>query len=236
MAKHEEIYSTNKKINKKKIILVIIIIFLIIIIGRFNLIYKIYLFIRPVRIESIEINLETDELELGETADIKQKIVPDNFTKSNLVWHSTDENIIQVLDGKVIAKQIGKASIYLTDDSGETEISSNKIDLECLVKIKDVEITNQIDSLKLGDIYKLETKVLPEEATYKELTYESSNIEIASIDNNGNIIANAIGVVTITIKDYKENILKNFDIEIKKIPVENITLDDDEITIGKGLL
>ncbi len=88
--------------------------------------------------------------------------------------------------------------------------------------------------MKLGDIYKLETKVLPEDSTYKDLTYESSNIEIASIDDNGNIIANAIGQVTITIKDYKENVLKSFDIEVKKIPVEQITLDDTEVTLGKG--
>ena len=58
--------------------------------------------------------------------------------------------LLKLQTGKVTAKQIGKASIYLTDDSGETEISSNKLDLECLIKIKDVEITNQIDSLKLG--------------------------------------------------------------------------------------
>lgn len=236
MGKHEAIYdkSRNRKLNIKKVILIVFILFFAIIVWRFNLIYKAYLFIKPIKIESIEISLETDEFEPEETANISTKITPENFTKSNLIWHSTDENVIEIVDGKIIAKQIGKASIYLTDDSGETEISSNKIDLECLIKIKDVEITNQIDSLKLGDIYKLETKVLPEEATYKELTYESSNIEIASIDNNGNIIANAIGNVTITVKDYKENILKSFSLDIKKIPVEKITLDDTEINLGKG--
>lgn len=236
MAKHEIIYSSkqDKKINIMKIILIIVFIFLAIAIWKFNLIYKVYILIRPIKIQSIQISLDTNELEPGETYNIKQEIVPNNFTKSNLVWHSTDENIFEISDGKVIAKQVGKASIYLTDDSGETEISSNKIDLECLVKIKDIEVTNQVDNLKLGDIYKLDVKVLPEDATHKDLIYESSNIEIASIDDNGNIIANAIGTVTISIKDYKENTLKSFDIEIRKIPVESITLDDTEITIGKG--
>lgn len=42
------------------------------------------------------------------------------------------------------------------------------------------------------------------------------------------------GKATISVKDYKGNILKNFDIEVKKIPVETITLDDKEVVLGKG--
>ncbi len=103
MAKHEAIYEKNKKLNIKKIILAILIILsivLAVVVWKFDLIHKAYLFIRPIRIENIEISLDSNELEPGETADINTKITPEDFTKSNLVWHSTDENIIEVVDRK----------------------------------------------------------------------------------------------------------------------------------------
>ena len=55
-----------------------------------------------------------------------------------------------------------------------------------------------------------------------------------NVDNDGNLIANSIGKTNVKIKDYKGNELKNFDIEVTKIPVDKITLDDTEVTLGKG--
>ncbi len=101
MAKHETIYEKNNKLNKKKVLLVILVILTItlaVVVLKFDLIHKAYLFIKPIRIENIEISLDNNELEPGETADINTKITPEDFTKSNLVWHSTDENIIEVVD------------------------------------------------------------------------------------------------------------------------------------------
>lgn len=170
------------------------------------------------------------ELKIGEEININSKFYPENYTKSNFEWHSSNTDIIEVIDGKVIGKSVGKAEVYLTDD----EVCSNKIEVECLIKVEDVLIANQVESLKLGDIYKLETSVIPEDATYRGLVFESSNLDIATIDNDGNIIANAIGQTVITIKDYEEKELNSFNINITKIPVEEITLDDKEVTLGKG--
>lgn len=53
-------------------------------------------------------------------------------------------------------------------------------------------INNLIEEMKLGDTYKLETKILPEDATYQELHYESSNTDIIEVDKDGNLKANNI--------------------------------------------
>ncbi len=174
--------------------------------------------------------VEKNQIEIGEEIAVNQKLYPDNYTKSNFEWHSSNTDIIEIIEGKIVGKSVGKAEIYLTDN----KICSNKIEIECLINIKDILIQNQVESLKLGDIYKLETSIVPENATYKELIFESSNLDIATVDNDGNIIANAIGETTITVKDYKETELKSFNINIMKIPVTEITLDDKEVILGKG--
>lgn len=220
----------RKKIRFGRIFILLIIIAMSVLTYKYSLISKAILIINPIIIDNIELTAEKTEIELGESINIEKKIYPEDFSKSELVWNSTNSDILEVVDGKVTGKSVGKAKIYLSD--GETK--SNELEIECLVSIGEITVGNLVSELRLGDIYTLETTVLPENATYKELTYESSNTDIITVNDNGSLIANAIGTSTITIKDYKENILKSFDIEVKKIPVESITLDDKEVTLGKG--
>lgn len=229
--KREKRNIKNKKVKFGRILFILIIICFAVLNYKFELISKAVLIINPILIDKIDISMEKVELEPGESINIEKKIFPENYSKSNLAWYNSDESIIEIQEEKVIAKNVGKATIYLLD---EENVKSNEIEVECLIKPKDVSIDNLITQMKLGDIYKLEAKVLPEDATYKELQYETSNPEILTVNDDGNLIANSIGKATILIKDYKSNLLKEIEIEVTKIPVEKITLDDKEVTLGKG--
>jgi len=226
----EEQLKKKKKIRWGRIIALILVIVGIILTYKYDLIPKAILLIKPILIQNIEISSEKVQIELGESINISSKIYPENYSKSELTWHSSNDEILEVDNGAVTGKSVGKANIYLAD--GETK--SNELEIECLVSINEVIVNNLVSEIKLGEIYTLETTVLPENATYKELTYESSNTDIITVNDNGSLIANAIGKTTIVIKNYKDEILTSFDIEVKKIPVENITLDDKEVTLGKG--
>lgn len=234
MSKHEikkENKNKNKKIKFGRIFLIIFIICFAILNYKFQLISKAILIINPILIEKIDITVENIELEPGETIDIGKKISPENYSKSNLVWYNSNEEVIEIAEEKIIAKNVGKSTIYLSD---EENIESNKIEIECLIKPKDVLIDNLINQMRLGDIYKLEAKVIPENATYTELQYETNNPEILAVNDDGNLIANSMGKATVWVKDYKGNSLKEFEIEVTKIPVDKISLDDKEVTLGKG--
>ena len=221
----------NKKIKFGRIFLIIFIICFAVLNYKFQLISKAILIINPILIKRIDITVENIELEPGEEINIEKKIFPENYSKSNLVWYNSNKEVIEIEEEKITAKNVGKSTIYLSD---EENVESNKIEIECLIKPKDVLIDNLINQMRLGDIYKLEAKVLPENATYKELQYETNNPEILTVNDDGNLIANSIGKATIWVKDYKGNCLKEFEIEVTKIPVDKITLDDKEVTLGKG--
>ena len=225
-----------KKKDKRKrklkffIIVIIVVITICILFFRFNWLSEIILFLNPIRIESISITQSNNEIELGDYADLNIEIYPKNYSTSDLQWHIYDENILEIEDNKVKAKNIGRTKIYLSDG----EIKSNEIEFESLINIKEIAVKNEIQELQIGNVYKLETEIIPENATYKELKYESLDANIIEIDNDGNIIANKIGKTTINIKDYKDKILKTFEINVTKNPVEKIELDDTQITLGKG--
>ena len=231
MSKHSRSKVRNGRKNKSiKILIALILILVLIYINKIGLVKQTILAFSPIPIQNIEISMTQNEIELGEELDIETRIYPEDYSKSNLEWHSSNEDIIQVIDGKVIGKSTGKASIYLSDN----ETKSNEIEVECLVKMQDITIDNLVTELKLGDIYRLNATIIPEETTHKEIVYESSNIEVLQADTNGNLIANGIGTSTINVKNYKNEIIKTFDIEVKKIPVEEIILDDTKVKLGKG--
>lgn len=234
MSKHEikkEKKKRNKKIKFGRIFFILLIICFVILNYKFELISKAALIINPILIDKIDISVENIELEPNESISIEKKIFPENYSKSNLVWHNSNEEVIEINEDKIVAKNVGKSVIYLSD---EENVESNKIEIECLIKPKDVSIDNLINQMRLGDIYKLEAKVIPENATYTELQYETSNPEILTVNDDGNLIANSIGKSAILIKDYKGNLLKEFEIEVTKIPVDKISIDDKEVKLGKG--
>ncbi len=193
MAKHERKKENknikNKKIKIGRILFLIVVICFAILNYKFQLISHAVLMINPILIEKIDISTEKIELEPGESINIEKKIFPENYSKSKLVWYNSNEEVIELQDERITAKNVGKSTIYLSD---EENVKSNEIEIECLIKPKDVSINNFITEMKLGDIYKLETKVLPENATYTEVQYETSNPEILTVNDDGNLIANSI--------------------------------------------
>ena len=221
----------KKKIHFERIILIILIIIAIIFIKKYSVIQKIILEIKPIKIEALNIISENTEIELGESITLSSEISPKEYTKSDLKWETSNSDIIEVVDGKITGKNVGKATVYLIDNL--TGVKSNELEIEVLIGVKEIVIENQIEKLQLGEVHKLSMKILPEDATYKDLQYESSDINILTIDNNGNMIANAIGKTNIKIKNYKGLELKSFDLEVTKIPVDKIILDDTEVTLGK---
>lgn len=98
-------------------------------------------------------------------------------------------------------------------------------------EVKDIEFTvNSID-MKVGETYPLGQKVLvfPQRATDKTLTYEIANANIASIDENANIIAQAPGKTEVnvtSVNGIKKTIKLNVanDKEAKTYAITNIEI------------
>ena len=68
-----------------------------------------------------------------------------------------------------------------------------------LVKVSAITIVGGKKSMTVGESYTVEAvRVVPDNATNKEVTWSSSNPSVASIDTNGTVTAKAAGTATIT--------------------------------------
>lgn len=98
------------------------------------------------------------------------------------------------------------------------------------VQIEQIEIMIDNTTLKKGETKQLQVTILPEEAREHRLIYSSSNLEVATIDNNGIINAIRSGETTITVKAEENSVKNEININVYS-NVTGITLDQKEIYI-----
>lgn len=110
----------------------------------------------------------------------------------------SDEDIVSLKDKTVTAKKIGNATIKVEvpeyDYITTYEVSVYR-------PIKDMKLTSVSTVLKKGNDRQLNLTTNPPQATRTYVTYESSNPDIATVNNNGIITGVSKGTVTITATD-----------------------------------
>lgn len=149
-------------------------------------------------IEVTSVTLDKDLLYLVEddTFTLTATVFPSNATNKELVWTSSNDDIVTVENGVITAKGIGSVTI--------TVVSNNSKTASCVVnveeKIIEVEsVSFDVTSIELweDETYLLTTTILPEDATDKTLTWVSED-ETCVLINNGSIYAYSAGVTSVT--------------------------------------
>ena len=183
--------------------------------------------------ERIELSESKITIKVGTKSKIEARIYPEEVENNNLKYACNNENVEVDQEGNIYGKKIGTSII--------TIMSGNGIIAYCTVTVEDTDI--QIDSikikesekeLKIGESYQLGVEIVPSNATNREVTWTSSNSNIATV-TNGKIIGKAVGEVNITAKttNGKTSVSK-----IKVIPdviqVDRIDLKENNVVIEKG--
>ena len=184
-------------------------------------------------------NLKLDKTELnlyvGKDATIKVTIDPSNAAKKDLEWKSSDESIAIVdSNGKVTAKKEGTAMITVRALDGSETTSICNVNVKA-VKVTKIELNKSEITLKVGKTATLKTtKIYPNNATNKGITWSSSDEKIATVDEKGKVKAIKKGNVTITAtaKD-GSNTKANCIVTIVQ-PVTGITMSPKKVTLTEG--
>ena len=100
--------------------------------------------------------------------------------------------------------------------------------------VESVEFMNDGDVvIDIDKEIKINVYVKPEDATIKDLVYESSNPDVVTVDKDGKIVAVGEGTATVTVKSADDPTKSDTITVTVKIPVTDITVKDNDITIGK---
>ncbi|MCL2041345.1 MAG: Ig-like domain-containing protein [Bacteroidales bacterium] len=150
-------------------------------------------------VTGVVLNFHTLPLAKDETCPLIATVLPENATNKNVTWESSNATIATVDEnGMVTAIAEGETNITVTTEDG------NYTDV-CIVTVTDkiavtgVELNIHTLPLAKDETCPLIATVLPENATNKNVTWESSDETIATVDENGVVTAIAEGETNITV-------------------------------------
>ena len=170
-------------------------------------------------------------LAVGESITLTATVSPDNATNKSVTWSSDDEAVATVdTNGIVSAKSEGTATITAKagEQSDTCTVTVSKI------PVSSITINGAEPTLVEGDTLILTATITPSDASYKTVTWTSSNDTVAIVDQNGKVTAKSVG--TATIKATVDGVTEEctITVEEKVIPVESITLNKTEAEIFVG--
>lgn len=182
-------------------------------------------------VESISIKADKTEIEIGESLTLKVHILPLTATVKDVNWSSSNEDVAMV-SSKGVVLGIGEGTATITAEA--TDGSEVKATIEITVvqvKVKSITLNHDVYSLDKGESIILEAIVLPENAGNREVSWTSSNEEVALVSQSGKVvyIGDGDAVITATAKDGSgvsaSCVFTCLD------GIVSITLDDDNIRI-----
>ena len=155
----------------------------------------------PIVVTSVTLAGCTDaSLAIGRTRRLTATVLPEDATNRAVTWTSSNNNFATVdNNGLVTAVATGTATITVTTaDGGKTKTCVVTV-YEPAVPVTDVRLNENEIVLFVGNNETLIATVAPANATNQNVTWSSSNSNIATVDNNGRVTAVALGTATITV-------------------------------------
>ena len=161
-----------------------------------------------IHVSSVSLNETSLNLLTGDKATLTATVLPSNATDKTISWSSTNENVAFVKNGKVTAVSAGQATIIVTTKDGGLTASCIVNVTQKIVPVNGVSLSYSELELNVGDSEDLIAKVLPTNATNKEVIWSTTDEEVASANENGKVTALKVGetmiIVTTVDGGYKD--------------------------------
>ena len=156
-----------------------------------------------VAVTGVELNKPSTTLLVGGTETLTATVSPNDATDKSVSWESDDEDVATVDGGVVTAVGVGTATITVKSVSDPTKTATCEVTVNPVV-VNNVALNKASTSIVCGSTETLTAIVSPNNATNKNVSWESSNATVASVEN-GVVTANAVGLATITVITEDQN-------------------------------
>ncbi|OPJ65072.1 Ig-like domain-containing protein [Clostridium oryzae] len=194
-------------------------------------------------VESVLLNQSTLSLSMGsDPVTLKAVVKPDNVSMQSVTWSSSNPAVAAVnADGKVTPVSKGTTEIIATSMLDSTKSAKCFVTVGEAVKVPVTSLSINCNSLNLNLGYniKLETTVLPSNATTKAVVWTSSDTKVATVSQDGTITGVSKGAAYIIAKTvdggYTATCLINVGTsDTQVINVTGVTLNINNTTLNVG--
>lgn len=186
---------------------------------------------KEIKATNVSINLDENVImNVNDEIKLSAIVTPNNATNKEIVWETSDKNIITINNG--IAKAISSGTATITaknvasgkSDTIQITVSKQFVD----IPVTKITVEPENNTIKIGEKLTLKATILPSNATNKEIKWKSSDENIAVVSNNGIVTAKGKGKVTITA--YNDNIMDAVFINVLSDENQNNNVQNEKPT------
>ena len=163
---------------------------------------------QPVLVSSIALSPTSVTLNPNGTYKFNVTVSPSNATNKGVIWSSNDTNVVSVdQNGNIKALKDGTAKIRVTAKDGSGKYAEASVTVESSkptnILVTGVSLNASTVKMYVGQSYQLIHTIKPSNATNKGVTWSSSNTNVVSVDQNGNIktLKDGTAKIRVTAKD-----------------------------------
>lgn len=144
---------------------------------------------------SITLDKADVTMNVGKTTKLKADVWPTDADNKSVIWNSDNEDIAKVSsDGVVTAVKAGKTKVYATTQA-------NNLKAECEITVLQPVTGIEMDKASIsftyiGETVQLTAKLLPEDASNQNVTWESSDTKVAIV-SKGKVVCTGFGTAVI---------------------------------------
>ncbi len=187
-------------------------------------------------VTGVSISQASASMEAGALLNLSATVAPSNATNKGVSWSTSNAEVATVDNGVVTAVKAGSCLITVTTDDGNFTASCSVTVTN--VAVTDVSLNKTEATIGIGGHVTLTPTVSPSNATVKEVEWESSNENIATVDN-GVVTGVAEGSATITVTTNEGGFTATCAITVSSSSVGNVfqkVTSDSDIEAGSYLI
>ncbi len=183
----------------------------------------------PVQIEKIDISIDNFTLQKGERKQLKVTVTPQEASNHKLLFKSSNTQVATIDDtGNIQAISSGTTTITVKAEENDVQ---SQIEIQVYSKVTGIQLDQKEIYMEIGDEFKINGYIEPEDANDKTIIYTTTDETIATVNNTGTITALKEGDVTVIGTSNENQSIKD---ECKVFVVRK--MDDSEIHFDKPLL
>lgn len=187
---------------------------------------------KDVNVQLVGISKDTITVVKEFTYALHATIYPDHAAAKDVLWTSLNEEVATVNDtGLVYAMEFGQTKVVLALKDG-TLTDTCVVNVLPNVHVEAVTFNPSEMEMFMGEKITLEPVVLPEDSRVKDVTWSTSDPEIATVDEKGKVEGLKEGTVTITATSVDGGKTGTCVITVKRIAVTGVKLNMTEVTLN----
>ena len=153
--------------------------------------------IKTVEVTSVNVTPATGSVVAGQTIALTAEVLPQNASDKKVTWQSRDESKATVdPNGVVTGIKAGEVQIVAVSSNKKHGTATITV-TPAPIRVKTVTLDQNEISLFIGKFQVLKASIDPENATYPEITWTTSDEKIAKVEN-GKVTGMSVGEATIT--------------------------------------